>query len=173
MRGPLGNGFPIMDWMGKDLVVIGVDALFLALCVTQHVMHTDNRKDYGRIVVIYGARSSGLCLYQPDIKSWYERPDIEIHQAIDVPEEAGITIRVLCRMWSKSCASPRIRLQWYAAHRSDEIHSPILVDLGFAPQNIFTPWRNDEVRGWKMRALQSGTKVHLQRRTSILSGGDE
>ena len=141
MRGPLGNGFPIWDWKGKDLVVIGGGCAFSTLyALTKHIMHADNRKDYGRIVVIYGARSSGLCLYKPDIKSWYQRPDMEIHQAIDVPEEGWDhhtgyvpdVVKDVAPSPKKSIAvvcGPPIMTKYTL---------PILVDLGFAPKNIFT-----------------------------------
>jgi len=141
IRGPLGNGFPIWDWKGKDLVVIGGGCAFSTLyALTKHIMHSDNRKDYGRIIVIYGARFSGLCLYKPDIKSWYERPDMEIHQAIDVPEEGWNyhtgyvpdVVKVVAPSPKNSIAvvcGPPIMTKYTL---------PILVDLGFSPETIFT-----------------------------------
>lgn len=141
IRGPLGNGFPIQDWKGKDIVVIGGGCAFSTLyALTKHMMHPDNRKDYGRIVVIYGARSSGLCLYKPDIKSWYERSDMEIHQAIDVPEEGWNyhtgyvpdVVKVVAPSPKNSVSvvcGPPIMTKYTL---------PILVDLGFAPKSIFT-----------------------------------
>jgi len=141
MRGPLGNGFPITEWNGKTLVVIGGGCAFSTLyALTKHIMHADNRADYGRIVVIYGARSSGLCLYKPDIKSWYQRPDMEIHQAIDVPEEGWDhhtgyvpdVVKDVAPSPKKSIAvvcGPPIMTKYTL---------PILVELGFAPKNIYT-----------------------------------
>ena len=141
MRGPLGNGFPLGDWKGKDIVVIGGGCAFSTLyALTKHIMHADNRKDYGRIVVIYGARSSGLCLYKPDIKSWYQRSDMEIHQAIDVPEEGWDhhtgyvpdVVKDVAPSPKKSVAvvcGPPIMTKYTL---------PILVELGFAPVNILT-----------------------------------
>jgi len=141
MRGPLGNGFPIGEWKGKDLVVIGGGCAFSTLyALAKHIMHADNRKDYGRIVVIYGARSSGLCLYKPDIKSWYQRSDMEIHQAIDVPEEGWDhhtgyvpdVVKTVAPSPKKSVAvvcGPPIMAKYTL---------PILVELGFAPVNIYT-----------------------------------
>ena len=88
MRGPLGNGFPLADWKGKNLVIIGGGCAFSTLyALTKHVQHPKNRPDFAQLVVIYGARSSGLCMYKHDIQSWYQRDDMEVHQAIDVPEE--------------------------------------------------------------------------------------
>jgi sulfhydrogenase subunit gamma (sulfur reductase) len=141
MRGPLGNGFPIDEWKGMDLVVIGGGCAFSSLyAMTKHVMHPDQRKNYKRIIVIYGARTSGLCMYKPDIEHWHERDDIEVHQAIDVPEEGwkfhvGFvpavtkqvspnpknTVAVLC--------GPPVMIKYTL---------PILTELGFPPQRIYT-----------------------------------
>ena len=141
MRGPLGNGFPIEDWKGKDIVVIGGGCAFSTLyALTKHIMHANNRKSYGRIVVIYGARSSGLCLYKPDIKSWYERPDMEIHQAIDVPEEGWNfhtgyvpdVVKAVAPSPKNSVAvvcGPPIMTKYTL---------PILVEIGFDPKVIYT-----------------------------------
>lgn len=88
MRGPLGNGFPLENWEGKNLVIIGGGCAFSTLyALTKHITHKSERKKYGKLIIIYGARSSGLCLYKADIESWYDRTDMEVHQAIDVPEE--------------------------------------------------------------------------------------
>ena len=88
MRGPLGNGFPLEEWEGINLVVIGGGCAFSTLyALTKHIINVKNQKKYGKIIVLYGARTSGLCLYKADINSWYDRSDMEIHQAIDVPEE--------------------------------------------------------------------------------------
>ncbi len=141
LRGPLGNGFPIGDWKGKDLVVIGGGCAFSTLyALTKHIMHADNRKDYGRIVVIYGVRSSGLCLYKPDIKSWYQRSDMEIHQAIDVPEEGwDHHIGYVPDVVKDVAPSPRKSVAIVCGPPIMTKYTlPILVELGFAPRNIFT-----------------------------------
>jgi len=88
MRGPLGNGFPLDEWKGKNLVIIGGGCAFSTLyALTKHVHHPSNRPNFDQLIIIYGARTSGLCMYKHDIQSWYQREDMEIHQAIDVPED--------------------------------------------------------------------------------------
>jgi NAD(P)H-flavin reductase len=141
IRGPLGTGLPIWDWKGKDLVVIGGGCAFSTLyALTKHIMHSDNRKDYGRIIVIYGARSSGLCLYKPDIKSWYERPDMEIHQAIDVPEEGwNYHTGYVPDVVKDVAPSPKNSIAVVCGPPIMTKYTlPILVDLGFSPETIFT-----------------------------------
>lgn len=141
MRGPLGNGFPIKDWQGRDIVVIGGGCAFSTLyALTKHMMHPVYRKDFGRLVVIYGARSSGLCLYKPDIKSWYQRPDMEVHQAIDVPEEGWVHHTGYVPDVVKGVApSPTNAVAVVCGPPVMTKYTlPILVELGFAPEDIFT-----------------------------------
>ena len=141
MRGPLGNGFPIQDWKGKDVVVIGGGCAFSTLyALTKHIMHPDHRKKYGRIVVIYGARSSGLCLYKPDIKSWYQRPDMEIHQAVDVPEEGwNFHTGYVPDVVKDVAPSPKNSVAVVCGPPIMTKYTlPILVEIGFNPKDIFT-----------------------------------
>jgi sulfhydrogenase subunit gamma (sulfur reductase) len=141
MRGPFGNGFPFQDWKGKDVVVIGGGCAFSTLyALTKHIMHADNRKKYGRIIVIYGARSSGLCLYKPDIKSWYQRPDMEIHQAVDVPEEGWDYHTGYVPDVVKDVApSPKNSVAVVCGPPIMTKYTlPILVEIGFDPKDIFT-----------------------------------
>ncbi|MFA5612256.1 MAG: hypothetical protein WDA04_05305, partial [Anaerolineaceae bacterium] len=64
IRGPLGNGFPLEDWKGKNLVIIGGGCAFSTLyALTKHVHHQDHRDDYGKLTLVYGTRTSGLCMY--------------------------------------------------------------------------------------------------------------
>ncbi|MCJ7739016.1 MAG: FAD/NAD(P)-binding protein [Anaerolineae bacterium] len=88
MRGPLGNWYPIEDWTGANIVIIGGGYAFTTLyALTQHLLDPAVRPNYGSLSVIYGARNSGLFLYKSDIASWHGRDDIDLYQTIDNPEE--------------------------------------------------------------------------------------
>ena len=141
MRGPLGNGFPLEDWKGKNLVVIGGGCAFSTLyALTKHITYTAHRKAYGRIVVIYGARSSGLCLYKADINSWYDRSDMEVHQAIDIAEEGWqYHIGYVPAVVKEVAPSPKGAVAIVCGPPvMTKFTLPVLVDLGFSPDTIFT-----------------------------------
>jgi sulfhydrogenase subunit gamma (sulfur reductase) len=88
LRGPLGNWYPIEDWVGSSIVVIGGGYAFTTLyALTKQLLHPAVRPQYQDLTVIYGAREPSLFLYKPDIATWYERDDIIFHQAIDNPKE--------------------------------------------------------------------------------------
>ncbi|MEW6359999.1 MAG: FAD/NAD(P)-binding protein [Planctomycetota bacterium] len=94
VRGPLGNGFPMDDLAGKNLVLIGGGFGFTTLrSLANYVMHPDNRSRFGGLTVIYGAREPGLLLYRRELEEWKRRDGIDLHLTIDKPAD-GWTDRV-------------------------------------------------------------------------------
>ncbi|TFF69253.1 MAG: heterodisulfide reductase subunit F [Promethearchaeota archaeon] len=94
VRGPLGNGWPIEEMIGKDIVIIGGGFAFSTLrSLTEYIIHKDNRENYGKLTVIYGNRDSGEVLYKSDLEKWEKRDDIELVLTID-REEEGWTKKV-------------------------------------------------------------------------------
>jgi NAD(P)H-flavin reductase len=86
MRGPLGNHFPLDLMRGKDVVVIGGGFAFTTL--RSLIIYLLKERDaYGKITVVYGARTPGLLMYKDDLEAWEERPDIDMWQTIDAPVE--------------------------------------------------------------------------------------
>ena len=141
MRGPLGNGFPLEDWKGKDLVIIGGGCAFSTLyALTKHLHHPSNRGDYGKMTVIYGTRTSGLCMYKQDIAAWHQRDDMEVHQAIDVPENdwlhhVGYVPDVVKEVRPSPVNSVAVVC---GPPIMTKFTLPALVELGFSPEAIFT-----------------------------------
>ena len=94
VRGPLGNGWPMEELKGKNIVVIGGGFAFSTLrSLVLYVLDEKNRRDYGDITVIYGNRDSGEVLYRDVLEEWEKRKDIEIVLTID-REEEGWTRKV-------------------------------------------------------------------------------
>lgn len=88
VRGPLGNSFPIETLKGKNVVVIGGGFAFTTLrSLSTYILHPDNRGDFGKLTVIYGARTPGLLLYKEELSEWEKRSDIDLVCTIDAPAE--------------------------------------------------------------------------------------
>jgi sulfhydrogenase subunit gamma (sulfur reductase) len=84
VRGPLGNGYPLDTFRGKNLLLIGGGFGFSTLrSLTNYVLHDRNRDDFGDLTVIYGARRPGLLLYKKDLAFWKERQDLHLHLTVD------------------------------------------------------------------------------------------
>ena len=94
VRGPLGNGWPMEELKGQNIVVIGGGFAFSTLrSLVLYVLDDKHRKDYGDITVIYGNRDSGEVLYRDVLEEWEKRDDIKVVLTID-REEEGWTRKV-------------------------------------------------------------------------------
>ncbi len=94
IRGPCGNGWPMEEMKGKNIVVIGGGFAFSTLrSLVIYILDDKNRKDYNDITVVYGNRDSGEVLYQQDLEVWKKREDINVILTID-REEEGWTEKV-------------------------------------------------------------------------------
>jgi len=82
VRGPYGTHWPVEDAVGHDVVVVtggvGLPPLRPAIC---HIL--SNREQYGRIVLLYGARTPQDMLYTSDLKRWRARFDVEVETTVD------------------------------------------------------------------------------------------
>ncbi|HEX9158571.1 MAG TPA: FAD-binding oxidoreductase, partial [Syntrophales bacterium] len=78
VRGPLGNSWPIEFLEGKNIVIVGGGFAFTTLrSLINYMIFEENRKRFGKITVVYGARSPGLLLYKDELESWAKRGDID------------------------------------------------------------------------------------------------
>lgn len=84
MRGPLGNGYPIALFKGKNVLVIGGGFAFTTLrSLIAYLLHPINRTKVKEMIVIYGARMPGLLLYQDELKEWQKRDDLKLIVTVD------------------------------------------------------------------------------------------
>jgi len=86
LRGPYGNGFPIDYCRGKDMLYIG-GGIGLAPVGSLIRYSFEHRADFGKIDVIYGARSYDDLVYKNLLfEEWPKQPDTQIHVTIDGPD---------------------------------------------------------------------------------------
>lgn len=141
IRGPYGNGFPVDDLKGKNLLFIGGGIGLAPLrSLVQYAL--DNRKEYsGEFRLVYGARSVDDLLFERDIlEKWPQQDDFQVHLSVDIahpqwdgfvgyvpqylqqlPLEPHNTIAVTC--------GPPIMIKFVLQ---------TLEELGFAPEQIVT-----------------------------------
>lgn len=86
VRGPYGNNFDVDTWKGKNLVFIGggIGQAPLRSLINYVV---DNRKNYGNLDVIYGARSARDICFKPEFEELEKRKDVNVHLSIDKEEK--------------------------------------------------------------------------------------
>lgn len=83
IRGPFGNGFDVEAARGKDLLfVAGGIGLPPLRSLIWNVL--DERFQFGRVTILYGARTPADLVYKQELKGWAERKDAELYVTVDV-----------------------------------------------------------------------------------------
>jgi sulfite reductase subunit B len=86
IRGPYGNGFPIERFHGKDMLLVpgGLGLAPMRSLINQ--LWAERRK-FGRVIILYGARSPSELLFRYELEEWMKRDDVELHITVDHPDE--------------------------------------------------------------------------------------
>ena len=82
VRGPFGTYWPVAAAEGKDVVIVtgGIGLAPLRPAI-YHLLN--NREKYGKLVLLYGARTKDDILYWSELEKWRSRFDLEIHVTVD------------------------------------------------------------------------------------------
>jgi NAD(P)H-flavin reductase len=83
IRGPYGNGFPLEEWKGKDIVFAG-GGIGLAPLWGLVQMTNGRKEDYGRLTLIYGARTSKDIVFHEELEALKNK--MSVHLSVDVAE---------------------------------------------------------------------------------------
>jgi len=82
IRGPFGNGFPVSELLGQDLLFV---AGGIGLCPLRSMVQyaIDKRGQFGKITLLYGCRQPAEQLFQGELAEWRRRQDIEVMESVD------------------------------------------------------------------------------------------
>jgi NAD(P)H-flavin reductase len=82
VRGPFGSNWPIENCRGRDVVIAcgGIGLAPLRPAIYEILNHRD---DYGRVILLYGARTSSGLLYTSEYESWRAK-DIDLQVTVDI-----------------------------------------------------------------------------------------
>ncbi len=82
IRGPFGNSFPLEEYRGKNIIIIGGGIGLAPLRpVIQAVLN--HREEYGELLVIYGARTPADLVFAHEFPSWAEAPRTRVELTVD------------------------------------------------------------------------------------------
>jgi sulfhydrogenase subunit gamma (sulfur reductase) len=86
IRGPFGHGFPIDRMRGKDMLFApGGMGLPPSRSLINQVL--DERDDFGRVIILYGAKQPSELLFRDELDAWVARDDVECHITVDRGDE--------------------------------------------------------------------------------------
>jgi len=86
IRGPFGNFFPLEEMEGKNLLIIG-GGIGLAPLRSVILNVLDNRVKYGKIDIIYGARSPQDLVFTSEYEEWQAVDNTRLHLTVDRGDE--------------------------------------------------------------------------------------
>jgi NAD(P)H-flavin reductase len=107
IRGPFGQGFPLKKCQGKDILFApGGLGLAPARSVINQVL--DERGKYGRVTILYGARTPAELLFKGELEEWDKRDDVDLHVTVDQPDDDWTgNAGVITTLFSKVSVYPR------------------------------------------------------------------
>ena len=82
VRGPFGTAWPLEQVKGRDLVVVagGVGMIPLRPFLLEVFQ---KREEYGKVVVLFGARTPGDLIYREEIDTWRRQLNTFLHLTVD------------------------------------------------------------------------------------------
>jgi NAD(P)H-flavin reductase len=137
VRGPLGNCFPLDEFRGKNVVVLGGGIGGAPLRpVIQTIL--DRRDEFGRLEILWAARQPSLLVFTDEYDEWRAAPDTTLHLTVDRADgdwqgEVGLITQLLEKVASSPddavavICGPPVMIKFTAL---------TLSKLGFAPQQM-------------------------------------
>lgn len=106
IRGPFGNGFPVDNLKGKDiLIVAGGIGLFPLRSLINYIL--DNRKEFGRLIVLSGSRTPQERMFAKELENWQKREDMELLETVDKRDQSWMgNVGVVTTLFPKVDINP-------------------------------------------------------------------
>lgn len=138
MTAPAGKGFPVDGERGRDVLLLaGGSGISAIRSVVEHVAH--HRKDFGRAMLVFGARRIDDLAYRKLFEVWREA-QIEVEPTLSRPEDGAWTGRrgyVTAAFADLKMDAPRTSVFVAGGKEFLTASTDALRALGIAPERIF------------------------------------
>jgi sulfhydrogenase subunit gamma (sulfur reductase) len=107
VRGPFGNWFPMDEMKGKDIILLGGG---IGGAPLRPVIHTllDNRKDYGKVTILWAARLPSLLIFTEEFDDWRAAPNTDLYLTVDEGDETWTdNVGLITELLEKVAPSPK------------------------------------------------------------------
>src|SRR4030042_3898 len=138
VRGPFGQGYPLDDFKGKDVLVVGGGCGYAPLRSLMYSL-LEVSSQFKKISFRGGCQTSKEILYKKEIEQWHERPDLNIMVTVDQGDETwkghvGLVTTILdtvemdCKSGVAVVCGPPIMVKFTTLK---------LLHMGFKDENIY------------------------------------
>jgi len=145
-RGPYGNAYPMDEWRGKNLIFMGGGIAMPPIrCAIWYAL--ENRKDFGDINIIYGARTVGDLVFTDELNEWATRERTRVIQCVDpggeTPDwkgEIGFVPSVFEKSGIKADANSVVLM--IGPPIMIKVTMKLLTEMGVPPASVYTSLEN-------------------------------
>ncbi|HWU38011.1 MAG TPA: FAD/NAD(P)-binding protein [Candidatus Acidoferrum sp.] len=107
IRGPFGKGFPVEAIKGKDILFVAGGIGLVPLRSLIHYV-IDNRKDFGRVIVFFGAKTPSEQLFLNELAEWRTSKELEYLETVDRADAAWKgNVGVITKLFPKVNLDPQ------------------------------------------------------------------
>ena len=85
IRGPFGHGFPVDQMKDHDILIV-MGGLGAAPLRSVLLYCLDNRDQFGRVILLHGAKRPGEMIFRDEFFSLQQREDLECHLTVDADD---------------------------------------------------------------------------------------
>lgn len=138
LRGAFGNGYPLDEFKGKEVLVIGGGCGFAPIRSLMYSLF-EISSEFKNLFFRGGCKNPQEFLYKEEIMKWHEKPDLNIRLTVDKGDETwkghvGLVTTILddikmdCKSGIAVVCGPPIMMK-FATFK--------LLDMGFPENNIY------------------------------------
>ncbi len=144
-RGPYGNSYPMQVWEGKDLIFVGGGIAMPPIrCAIWYAL--ENREKYGRITIVYGARTPNDLVYRDELQKWAKAPNTQVVTCVDpggeTPEWTG-EVGYVPSVLEKTGITPDSAVALVVGPPiMIKLTMPVLSTMGLADEDVYTSLEN-------------------------------
>lgn len=98
IRGPFGQGFPVDDFIGRDVLLLAGGLGIVPLRTLLHWL-LKHRNQIGEIYLLYGSYDAGSLLFRQELELLQAAEIMHVYFSVDVPDENPQSINLIsCRL---------------------------------------------------------------------------
>ncbi|OQW35328.1 MAG: Ni/Fe hydrogenase subunit gamma [Nitrospira sp. SG-bin2] len=138
IRGPFGQGWPLADIRGKDIVVV-TGGLGCAPVVGAIEYIFRRRRDFGAVRILHGVKTPHDLLYRERFETWRQHPDTKVYLTSDRADKNWqYHVGVVTGLFHEVRIDPaRTAVLMCGPEIMMRLGAPILIDRGIPATSIY------------------------------------